>query len=349
MTQQAGPPGPLRVLEAVSPPDGTTRYVDQVVGLAPGWVRFSFLSARNLAGLRYDVLHVHWPDALLRGRLHAFRCLCLVVLLEVLRLRRIAVVRTLHNLQPHEHGSGIERLALRWLDLRTTYTVTINPVTPVMQGRGVYIPHGHYRDRFAGMPRRAPVPGRLLYAGLIRPYKGVDLLLDAFAALPDPALTLRLVGKPVPELRQLIEQAQAVDARISSALAFVPDTELVTEMTAAELVCLPYRELHNSGILLVALSLDRPVLVPRTPTTEALAREVGPGWLYMFDGLLDAGDLSQALQRVRTEPRSARPCLDGRDWAVVGQAYAQAFADAARLAGRTRGAELAAQAAEGRG
>lgn len=325
----------LTVLEAVSPPDGTTRYVDQVVSLAPDWVRFRYLGARALAGLGYDVLHVHWPDALVRGRWHALRCLGLLALLELLRWRRIAVVRTLHNLQPHEHGgSRLEALAMRRLDDRTDYTVTINPVTPIPGGRGVYIPHGHYRDRFAGIARAAVVPGRLLYAGLIRPYKGVDLLLSAFKALDERSLTLRLVGKPSPELRALIEQAQADDARISSALAFVPDADLVAEMSAAELVCLPYRELHNSGILLVALSLDRPVLVPRTPTTLALAQEVGPGWIYLFDGELGADDLRRALHQVRADTRAARPRLEGRDWAVVGEAYARAFAEAARRTGR---------------
>lgn len=343
MSDSAGPSRPLRVLETVNPPDGTTRYIDQVVSMAPGWVRFSYLGARNLATLRYDVLHVHWPDALLRGRFHWLRCVCFVLLLEVLRWRGIAVVRTLHNLHPHEAGSRAEAWAMRRLDRRTTYTVTINAVTPVPEGRGAYIPHGHYRDRFARVPRQAPVAGRLLYAGMIRPYKGVDLLLAAFKGLDDVSLTLRLVGKPSPELRGQIEQAQAEDTRITSTLAFVPDADLVADMTAAELVCLPYRELHNSGILLVALSLDRPVLVPRTPTTEALAREVGAGWIYMLEGPLDTESLRHAVTQVRRDVRPARPSLDGRDWSVVGQAYARAFAQAARLAGRGYAAPLSGE------
>ncbi|HSW15175.1 MAG TPA: hypothetical protein VLI06_20165, partial [Solimonas sp.] len=76
MSETTGRPRPLRVLESVSPPDGTTRYIDQVVSMAPTWVRFSYLGAKNLVGLRYDVLHVHWPDSLLRGRFHWLRCLC---------------------------------------------------------------------------------------------------------------------------------------------------------------------------------------------------------------------------------------------------------------------------------
>ncbi len=340
---------PLRVLEAVHAPDGTTRYVDQVVSKAPPWVTFSYLGARRLVELRYDVLHVHWPDALLRGRCHRLRCIGLVGLLAVLRRRGVAIVRTLHNLDPHEGGSRFEAWATRRLDRATTYFVTINPVTPVPLGRGVYIPHGHYRDRFADLPRRTPVAGRLMYAGLIRPYKGVDRLLDAFRAVDDASLTLRLVGRPTRELRAAIEQAQAADARISSRLAFVADAELVAEMTAAELVCLPYRELHNSGVLLVALSLDRPVLVPRTPTTEALADEVGPGWIHCFDGALDADALQGALTRVRRETRAARPTLDGRDWTVVGRAYAEAFVAAAHIAQREAGAANAAARRGGAG
>lgn len=337
---------PLRVLESINPPDGTTQYVDQIVELAPPWVRFSFLGAKSLASLRYDVLHVHWPESLLRGRSHVLRCLAFVALLEVLRLRRIAVVRTLHNLQPHEDGSRLEAAVLRWLDRRTTFTVTINPVTPIPAGRGVYIPHGHYRERFTALPHQTPVAGRLLYAGTIRPYKGVDVLLDAFRALDDPALTLRLVGQPSREMRPLVDRMRSDDGRISATLAFVPDALLVAEITAAQLVCLPYRQLHNSGVLLAALSLDRPVLVPRTPTTEAMAQEVGPGWIHFFDGVLQAQDLRQVMAKVQTESRPERPRLDGRDWRVVGQAYADAFAQAAALVGR---APVARLAPDGRG
>jgi beta-1,4-mannosyltransferase len=325
------------VLEATNPPDGTTRYVDQVVTYAEDDTTFTFLSVRTLLSRRYDVLHVHWPEALVRGRRKVetwSRCVLLAALITLLRVRKVAIVRTLHNVTPHEPGDRIERWALAVLDRATDYVVTINPVTAPPRGRGTYIPHGHYRDRFDQHDRRPQVRGRLLYAGLIRPYKGVDRLVEAFRQLGDADLSLRIVGRPTAELRASIEQAAADDPRITARFEFVPDADLVAEMSEAELVCLPYEELHNSGMMLVALSLDRPVLVPETPATSALAEEAGSGWVHRFSGGLQPDDLAAALRAVRAQEPSGRPRLENRDWRRVAASYGEAFHEALALTGR---------------
>lgn len=321
-------PKPVVVLESTNPPDGTTRYIDQVVTDAGGRFEFRYVTPRTLLRGGYDVFHVHWPEVLVRSPrrpVAVARCLLLIAFLVRLRITRVPVVRTVHNLGAHEPGSRLEAFALRFLDRSTSYWVTINPVTQRPAGSdGVHIPHGHYRDRFAGHPRAAVVPGRLLYAGLIRPYKGVEQLIDVVGDLA-AGHSLRIVGNPTPELRAVVERATAADARITSRLEFVPDAELVAEMSAAELVCLPYSELHNSGILLVALSLDRPVLVPDTETTRQLAAEVGDGWVHRFTGALTPDDVVATLARLRANPPVGRPQLDGRDWPRVAAAYGDAF------------------------
>lgn len=326
---------PITVMEATTaPPNGTTRYIDQIVTFAPAATRFVYFSwTRALKG-RYDVLHVHWPERLLRHSSRLRRLLSpvlLLILLGVLRVRRIPIVRTLHNLEPHEEGSALEKLALRALDYATTTFVAINPVTRAPRGEEVYVPHGHYRDRFASHPKNSSQHGVLVYAGLIRPYKGIERLISCYGALPKgSASELRVVGKPTLELRSHVERAIARDSSISAKLEFVPDSDLVSEITRAELVCLPYDELHNSGMALVALSLDRPLLVPDTETTRSLAEEVGPGWLHLFTGQLTAEKLATAIEqnRIEARTRSDRPILGDRDWELVGARYESTFRSA---------------------
>lgn len=327
-----GPPRPLVVLEVLDPPDGTTRYVDQVVHDLPEDVHVRWFTWREALTGRYDVLHVHWPERLVRsrrGRLHRLgvRAAFCMLMLRV-TLLRTAVVRTEHNVDPHEPGDRVEQRLLAWLRRRTTVSVRLNTVTaPHPTAIDAVVPLGHFRERFAAHPRSARVPGRVVYAGIIRDYKGVDLLLDAFAALGDRRdLSLRVVGRPHTERwRQLVEAAAAADPRITARLEFVDDATLVAELTAAELTVLPYRDLHNSGALLVALSLDVPALVTRTPTTAALAAEVGPGWIRLLDGELDAAALAAAVDAVRTAPPTGRPALDDRDWSRISQRYGELF------------------------
>ncbi len=293
-------------------------------------MQFSYISPRKLLSRDYDVVHFHWPEMVLRHRwrlIESAKCAAFDVWIRALKRRRTAIIRTLHNPRPHEDTRPVVARSLRRLDAATDLFVAINSTDEAPEA-SAYIPHGHYRDRFADHAKDASTRGRILYAGLIRPYKGVEQLIAAFTDHDDDELTLRIVGKPTPELREAIVHAGETDPRITSRLDFVPDDEFVTEITRAELVCLPYRDLHNSGILLVALSLDRPVLVPDTPSTRALADEVGPGWVTTFTGEIDADDLARAISVARTGDRSSRPALADRDWQLVGERYSRAFREA---------------------
>lgn len=188
----------------------------------------------------------------------------------------------------------------------------------------VLIPHGHYRDVLPLEARQESRPGRLLFFGRIEAYKNVDRLVGVFRGTTDLALELRIVGKASGEPRRRISEAADGDDRISLHFGFVPDHEMVAEMTSAQLVVLPYTEMHNSGIVLVALSLRRPVLVPSTPANRLLADEVGRQWIRFFEGDLETADIVDAVHSTATAP-SEGPALDGRNWSVVGASYARAY------------------------
>ena len=103
-------------------------------------------------------------------------------------------------------------------------------------------------------------------------------------------------------------------------------------MGRAELVVLPYRTMHNSGAALLALSLERPVLVPANESTESLAREVGAGWVQTFAPPLAPGVLARAVTVVRTTRRSPAPDLSARTWPAIADRHREAYDRAVRLA-----------------
>ena len=322
----------LTVLQSLSAPDGTTRYVDQIVGGAPDGVTMLFFSWKTALLGRYDVVHVHWPELMIRapGTSKAMlRRLALLALLVRSTVLRIPIVRTLHNVSPHEEGSAAETRALRRLDRHTAAFIRLNPTTAgEFRAPVITVLHGHYRDRFASFPLPASEPGRVLYFGLIRPYKGVETLLRVFTEVDDPRLALRVVGRPSGGLGRMVEAAEAADSRISARLEFVSDEHLVAEVGRAALVVLPYKEMHNSGVILVALSLDRPVLVPRTPSNEALAEEVRGSWVQLYDGELTAAILESALESAPDARVDERPHLEGRDWSSLGEQSHRVYTDA---------------------
>lgn len=322
---------PARVLHSMAAPDGTvTRYADHMAAVeAPDVQVFFFSWHRALIG-RYDIFHVHWPEYLARasrgargwGKRAAMRLLILR-----LRLSRTPVVWTMHNLDPHEAASGGEQSRVRALLDRVSVSVALNPAqsTP-LKVPTVYIPHGHYKERFARHPHSEMEMSRVVFFGLIRPYKNVPRLIEVFAETARPGEFLSVVGRPQEDwLRAEIVQAAAGITQIGLDLRFVADEELVAEVTRAQLVVLPYLEMNNSGALFVALSLGRPVLVPRSAVNEAIAAEVGPEWMQLFDGEMTSEVLRRGLAWSEAPRTERTPAMAQRDWEAIGARHRELY------------------------
>ncbi|UAY75969.1 glycosyltransferase [Pseudoxanthomonas sp. X-1] len=325
----------LTVLQQFNAPTPRTNpYLVQLLAALAPLVRVRFWSLRTALLSRYDVVHLHWPEYTMRhptvlGRL--LRQCAVALLLLRWTVLRTPIVRTLHNLTPHEQGGAVERWLLRRMDRMTSRWIRINQTTePRAPGTDTAL-HGHYVDWFAPHPQAAQVTGRLLHFGLIRPYKGVEGLLASMADLAEPDCSLRVVGNPAsPQMRALVEAACTRDPRVSALLQYVDDPTLAMEVSASELVVLPYRDMHNSGTLLLALSLARPVLVPRTPNNAAVADEVGPGWVFMYEGELDAQVIRSGLAQARATRRAPMPDLSRRAWSQAGRLHYRSYLAAIR-------------------
>ncbi|QEE60499.1 glycosyltransferase [Salinibacterium sp. dk2585] len=276
---------------------------------------------------RWDVLHVHWPELLFvresRLRTLVGAALCLALELR-LRLGRGALVRTAHNVRPHEGRGRLVEFILARLDRATDVWVLLNDTTPIAAAaERVVIPHGHYADWYASRELPTPREGRLLFFGLIRAYKNVPALARSFTTVPDAAASLHIVGRPDPAA--LAEELRSIadgDERIQLTFGYADDDQLIREFGEASLVALPYRDLHNSGAMLLALSLGRPVLVPDNPATAAIAEEVGEAWVRRYQGELTGETLSEAL--AAGTPAGA-PDLSRRSWLLLGEAHVAAY------------------------
>lgn len=322
---------PLRVLHSMAGPDGVvTRYADHMAAVQAEDVTVAFFSWHRAIFGRYDVFHMHWPEYLargasgVRGRLKA--ALMGVFLLR-LRLTRTPVVWTMHNLEPHEAAGRSERERVQSLLKRVTATIALNPSQrSSLPVPSVYIPHGHYKERFAKYRHASIEPGRVLYFGLIRPYKNVPALITAFSSAAQSNEVLSVVGKPKEEwLRAEVEDAVARTEQVELDLRFVEDEDLVAQVTRAQLIVLPYLEMNNSGALFVALSLGRPVLVPRSPVNEAVAKEVGSEWMLLYDGDIDAETLREGLAWSSASRTHTAPAMNERDWEAVGRRHRELY------------------------
>ena len=171
------------------------------------------------------------------------------------------------------------------------------------------IPHGAF-DYLTRQQDEAPLPGELrevqgpviLTFGLVRPYKGTDVLLEAFRQVEGAELWV--VGMPRMPMEELHELGRQAPGRVRFVDRFVSDPEIPAFMRRADLVVLPYRNIEQSGVLYTALAFGRPLVLSAvggfTEVAErGAARLVPPG---------EPDDLAQVLGEL-IDDRSARDAL----------------------------------------
>jgi glycosyltransferase involved in cell wall biosynthesis len=152
-------------------------------------------------------------------------------------------------------------------------------------------------------PAGAPTAVRLLFFGIVRPYKGLDVLLRALAQAP-AHLTLTVAGEfwaDTTEMDNLIAELGLAD-RVRLRPGYVPADEIPALFGAADALVMPYREATASQNALLAFAHGVPVI---TTTAGALAEPVRDG----VDGLTCAPGDTEDLVRVLKEfsdPQAAR-------------------------------------------
>jgi glycosyltransferase involved in cell wall biosynthesis len=105
----------------------------------------------------------------------------------------------------------------------------------------------------------------ILLFGQIKPYKGVDVLLQAIALLPPQTLakcSVRIVGRPEMPMGPLFSMVAdlGLQTKVEFDLRFVPEAEIAQIIARADIVVFPYREIDASGVLMLALAAGRPIV-----------------------------------------------------------------------------------------
>ncbi len=172
--------------------------------------------------------------------------------------------------------------------------------------RAEVVPHGA-GDRFSGAHRRpaGELPPRVLFFGTWARYKGIDVLLDAFAQvreqLPDAELVLAgAVAKDI-DLDSVTARARGI-GRVSLLPDYVPATEVGDLVAGARVVVAPYLVANQSGVVHLAQSSHRPVVASRVGDLPDAVSD-GVNGLLVQPG--DAPALASAMLRVLTDPELA--------------------------------------------
>jgi glycosyltransferase involved in cell wall biosynthesis len=145
------------------------------------------------------------------------------------------------------------------------------------------IPHGAF-EHLTRMPDERPLPSELaavegpvvLCFGLIRPYKGVDVLVDAFREVEGAELWVvgRPLGVSMERLRRL-----APPGRVRFVERYVSDREQAAYFRRAELLVLPHRTVDVSGVLFAGLAFAKAMVLSDVGGFREVVEDEGAGRL----------------------------------------------------------------------
>lgn len=244
--------------------------------------RLARLAAR-IRRLRPDRLVVQWW--------HPFFAATALSALGAARAAGAGTVLYAHNVLPHEPvplAPALLRAVVALSDRVVVQSEGERSRLPVGgRGRARVVPHPPY-DQFGGNAveaSRRPDDGalRVLFFGLVRPYKGLEDLLEAVALARGEGADVRLVvrGECYGEAERLHTRVERSDLRdaVSLGLHYVPEPEVGRLFGDADAVALPYRHATGSGVAGLALAFGRPIVGTQVPGLEAVVGGTEAAWL----------------------------------------------------------------------
>jgi D-inositol-3-phosphate glycosyltransferase len=255
------------------------------------------------------------PDLLVIRYWIPFMAPCFGTIARIVRKNRhTKVIAITDNIIPHEKMPGMKMLT-SWFVRSVGAFITMS--RSVLEDLNTfdknkpraYCPHPLYDNFGELIPKEVAkrqlgldeTKGYILFFGFIREYKGLDILIRAFADESLRTLPVRVIvagefysdPKPYYNLVEAAGQAERFIFRSD----FIPNTDVHKYFCAADLVVQPYREATQSGVTQVAYHFNKPMI---TTNVGGLSEIVPDGKVgYVVDP--DPGEVAVAILRFYKE------------------------------------------------
>jgi len=313
------------LIRAAMPDDGC---------ISAGTIDQALAALKAEKGRRKHVFHLHWTNTILGNTADRMAAEAMadafIVKLEAFRNLGGVVVWTIHNTLSHEHRHpDLEKTLLSRIAATADRIHLHSPGAlaivsreyPLPAEKVVILPHPNYVGVYQNFASEATARTRLRIAegetvfafiGMLRPYKGIDQLLESFRLIrrQNPRARLIIAGEPMPPYgRGTVQQMVAGADGVLVIERRLQDGELQWLFNASDFVVTPYHRVLTSGSVLNALSFARPVIVP---DIGVLPETVGDGVNGLVYASGDAAGLTEAMQRALEMPGEARSAMRQR-------------------------------------
>jgi glycosyltransferase involved in cell wall biosynthesis len=261
---------------------------------------------RRFRNERPDILHFQWAPLPMIDRRY------------LAALKRVApIVLTVHDTTPFNAtpSTKLQRIGATDIFGRFDHLIVHSQgARTELMARGLdaarisVVPHGLLPVAPPSVSVERGAEQTILLFGKLKHYKGIDLLIEAFALLPEALKArarLRIVGEAQMPLAPLQARAQAlgIGARIDWDLRYVAEAEIGGILAGADIIAFPYREIDTSGVLMAAVPYGKPIVASAIGAFAELLRDGVHGRLVPPE---QPQALSVALADLLADPVRAR-------------------------------------------
>lgn len=218
------------------------------------------------------------PDLVIFSYWMPFMAPCFGTIASIIKKNKISkIIGLIHNIIPHEKRIGdsflthfftkrIDGFIVLSSDVeKDLKTFTNHPV--IKTPHPLYDNFGEAKSKIEAKKSLQLNPdfNYILFFGIIRKYKGLDILLNAFAdqRLKDKKLKLLIAGEFYEDETEYLKIINDFDLQddVIITKTFIPNSEVVNYFCAADIVVQPYRHATQSGVTQIAYHFNKPMLV----------------------------------------------------------------------------------------
>lgn len=299
----------------------------------------------------YDVWHMHWPaeNVIRKSFIQSFiRFIGFFVLLSLAKLKKAKIIWTAHNFKLHDSLHPLlEKLFWKFFPsfvdgyiIHSEYANNIlrEKHKKLSDTKFSIIYHGHYKEWYPNNIGKSEAKRLLnidedyfvfLFLGSIRPYKNIDLLLEAFTNLDGGKHKLIIAGKSNSEkLNQFILTYSNSNSNIIYDRKWIEDDEFQLYFNASDLAVLPYN-IPSSGMALLALSFECPILMPSNPMLVEYKEIISDNLIYLYQEKLDQSVLKDIKDKLNGKEEATNNIdhLGSLDWNKLAYKTKQFYAE----------------------
>ncbi len=241
------------------------------------------------------------PNYVILRYWHPYFSVCLSIISKLLKKKSIFIIGWVDNVHPHESIPFQKPLTSFFIKSCDAFLVMSKSVEkqllqyPAVHNKEIiFSPHPIYNvfgpiiNKFDARKRlgfsTSSIPGNfILFFGLVRKYKGLDLLLDVMGSSVIQKMNIKLIvaGEFYDSKEKYMKKIKSLDLDSCVVLHdfYIPNEDVAHYFCAADIVVQPYLSATQSGVSMVAYNFNKPMVLTNVGGLSEYVNDKKDGYL----------------------------------------------------------------------